>query len=162
MQDKSSPSIQELQSKTTPLNEYMEKTRAEWGTISPKPLVQSAIKTLSELLKQKDCVIIVFSAFWCKDCKIHIPEVFNIKTVLSKDYQYELEVFVFSGLKFDKLNPDNRWRIPPSPPEVLEYTIFALPTFILLDKQTGEEVGRIEEHPQHKKTIEEELVFILG
>lgn len=162
MQDKSNPSIQELKSKATPLNDYLEKTRPKWGTISPKPLVQSAIKTLFELLKQKDFVIIAFSAFWCKDCKIHLPEVFNIKTALSREYQYELEVFVFSGLKFDKLNPDSRWKIPPSPPETLEFDIIALPTFILLDKQTGKEIGRIEEHPQHKKSIEEELVLILS
>ncbi|MFX0061943.1 MAG: TlpA family protein disulfide reductase [Candidatus Hermodarchaeota archaeon] len=162
MKDKFNPSIQELKSKTTLLNDYLEKTRLEWGAISPKPLVQSAIQTLFELLKQKDCVIIAFSASWCKDCKIHLPAVFNIKTALLREYQYELEVFVFSGLKFDKLNPASRWKIPPSPPEVLEFDIFALPTFILLDKQTGKEIGRIEEHPQHKKTIEEELVLILS
>ncbi|MFX0093153.1 MAG: thioredoxin family protein [Candidatus Hodarchaeota archaeon] len=154
-------SIQELKTKGKTLESYLEKTKSSWGDIIPKPLVQPVIKNLSELLRQKECILLIFSAIWCKDCKLHLPEALSIKKVLSEKYQTDLEMIVFSGFKLDALNPDNRWKVPPSPPEAIHFDIFALPTFILLEKATGKVLGRIEEHPKQKDSLEEELVVFL-
>lgn len=141
---------------------YLEETRSEWGKQTQKPLDKSQIKSLYELLKRTECILLVFSASWCKDCKLHVPEVFNIQEELLNNFTYDFEVIVFSGLKFDSLNPENVWKVPPSPVEAVKFNIIALPTLIILEKETGKEVGRVTEHPQENRNIIEELIFLLS
>ncbi len=161
MGNKTVPTIQELKNKSKSLNTYLEETKDEWGEIVPKSLVKPAIVKLFHILSQKDCILLIFSTSWCKDCKLHLPEVLKIQKSLLTNHNYELEVIVISGLKFDSLNPKNKWKIPTTPEEVSLFNIIALPTLILIDKSTNMEIGRITEHPQQKDSIEEELVLLL-
>ena len=161
MENKTVPTIQELKNKFKSLSTYLEENEDEWGEIVSKSLVKPTIDNLFHILSQKDCFLLIFSASWCKDCKLHLPEILKIQESLLNSHNYELEVIVISGLKFDSLNPNNLWKSPPTPEEASLYNIVALPTLILIDKSTNIEIGRITEHPQQKDSIEEELILLL-
>jgi len=75
--------------------------------------------------------------------------------------ELDFEIRVYGDLMTDPLNPNRRWRIPPSPPEVEEYNIEKSPTIILFDRK-GNEVGRITENPEIMPTLEEELLEIIS
>ena len=66
----------------------------------------------------------------------------------------------FKGIKSAPLDPDTRWRVPPSPPEVNDFDLRKIPTFYILDS-SGKQVGEMIENPEVKPTVEEELVYIL-
>jgi thiol-disulfide isomerase/thioredoxin len=68
-------------------------------------------ENVEELTKYVDGVfVVVFSAEWCKDCAANVPVI-----ALLAD-KTGVKVRVFGGLKKDLLNPNEAWRIPPSPP----------------------------------------------
>ncbi len=98
---------------------------------------------------------VVFSADWCKDCKKNVAEF--AKIVKKKP---SINVIFFKGIKSAPLDPDVRWRIPPSPPEVDEFDLRKIPTFYILNS-SGEQIGEMIENPKSKPTLAEELLFIL-
>jgi len=101
------------------------------------------------------CVIIVFSAAWCKDCTENIPVLSLISETTG------LEVWVFGGLKKDPLSQVCKWRIPPSPPEVITFKVDKIPLMIIVDMD-GREIGRIVESPKKWPTLEQELYEIIN
>ena len=102
----------------------------------------------------KDVVIMVFSAEWCKDCAANVP----VLALLAE--KTGVKVRVFGGLKTDSLNPKERWRIPPSPPEVKTFNVQKTPHIIIFDKQ-GKQLGTIIENPKPENTLEEEILHII-
>jgi len=58
------------------------------------------------------------------------------------------------------LGAKEKWRIPPSPPEVKTFGVEKLPWIIVFDKKGGE-VGKIVENPVHTGSVEEELQYII-
>jgi len=101
------------------------------------------------------CVIIVFSAAWCKDCAENIPVLSLISETTG------LEVWVFGELKKDPLSQVCKWRIPPSPPEVITFKVDKIPLMIIVDMD-GREIGRIVESPKKWPTLEQELYEIIN
>ncbi len=99
-------------------------------------------------------VIVVFSAEWCKDCAANVP----VLALLAE--KTGVKVRVFGGLKTDPLNPKERWRIPPSPPEVKTFNVQKTPHIIMFDKQ-GKQLGTIIENPKPENTLEEEILHIM-
>ena len=98
--------------------------------------------------------IVAFSASWCKDCAQQIP-------VLALPAESTgLEVRVFGGLKGDPLSHTSKWRIPPSPPEVLTFAVEKIPLIIIFDIN-GVEAGRIIESPKQFPTLEQEICEII-
>jgi len=95
-------------------------------------------------------VAVVFSAAWCKDCAENIP----VLSLLSE--ATGLEVRVFGGLMKDPLNQVCKWRIPPSPPEVITFEVDKLPLIIMVDLYDNE-IGRVIESPKRCPTLEQEL-----
>jgi len=102
----------------------------------------------------KDTVIVVFSAEWCKDCAANVP----VLALLAE--KTGMRVRVFGGLKKDPLNPKEKWRIPPSPPEVKTFNVKKTPHIIVFDKQ-GKQLGTIIENPKPENTLEEEILHII-
>jgi len=102
----------------------------------------------------KDVVIVVFSAEWCKDCAAYVP----VLGFLAE--KTNMKVRVFGGLKIDPLNPEEKWRIPPSPPEVKTFNVWNTPHIIIFDKQ-GKQLGTIIENPRPGNTLEEEILHII-
>ncbi|MBN1328227.1 MAG: thioredoxin family protein [Candidatus Heimdallarchaeota archaeon] len=111
------------------------------------------LKKLS--IKGQGYLFVVFSADWCKDCKVNVA-------AFAKMLQIEpsINAVFFKGIKSAPLDPEVRWRVPPSPPEVNEFDLRKIPTFYVLDKN-GKQVGEMIENPQIKPTLEEELLYIL-
>jgi len=101
------------------------------------------------------CVIVAFSAEWCKDCATNIPVLALISEATG------LEVRIFGGLEKGPLSPEGEWRIPPSPPEVETFHVDKIPLIILFDEK-GKEMGRIIENPRKESTLEEELLKIIS
>jgi thiol-disulfide isomerase/thioredoxin len=99
-------------------------------------------------------VVIAFSAEWCKDCAENIPVLSLISQATG------LEVRVFGGLKKDPLSQVCKWRIPPSPPEVLPFNVDKIPLMIVSDLN-GREIGRVVESPKRWPTLEQELYEII-
>jgi len=110
---------------------------------------------VKELKKYVDkTFIVVFSAEWCKDCAANVP----VLALLAD--KIELKVRVFGGLQKDPLNPNEKWWIPPSPPEVKEFKVERTPHIVIFHID-GQELGRIIENPAPNKTIEEEILELL-
>ena len=102
----------------------------------------------------KDKTIVVFSAEWCKDCTANVP----VLALLSQ--KTRIKVRVFGGLKANPLNTKERWRVPPSPPEVTAFNVQEIPHIIIFDKN-GKQLGSIIENPKPENMLEEEILDIL-
>lgn len=102
----------------------------------------------------KDVVIVVFSAEWCKDCAANVP----VLALLAQ--KTGMKIRVFGGLKKDQLNPQEMWRISPSPIEVKKFNIQKTPTVLIFDLQ-GKHLGSIIENPKFKNTLEEEILHLI-
>ncbi|MFB0514693.1 MAG: TlpA family protein disulfide reductase [Candidatus Bathyarchaeia archaeon] len=115
-------------------------------------LNEEAVRKLKNYAK--DVVIVVFSAEWCKECAASVP----VLALLAE--KTGVKVRVFGGLKTDPLNPKEKWRIPPSPPEVKAFNVRKAPHIIVFDKQ-GKQLGTIIENPKPENTLEEEILHII-
>ena len=113
------------------------------------PLVTENLKAYAE-----KAYIFSFSAEWCKDCKVNVPVLKLIQDATG------IEVRILGHIMRDAKNPDERWRIPPSPPEVKTFNVVKIPHIAVLDPQ-GEELGAVIENPPEDKTLEEALLEIL-
>ncbi len=104
--------------------------------------------------------IFSFSAEWCKDCKVNVPVLKLIQDATG------IEVRVLGHIMKDANNPkpstpEEKWKVPPSPPELMEFNVFNIPHIVVLDT-TGNELGAvIENPPPPEKTLEEALLAIL-
>ena len=103
--------------------------------------------------------IFVFSAEWCKDCKKNVPVLKLIQDATG------IQVRVFSHIMKDAKNPkpstpEEKWKVPPSPPELMEFKVFNIPFIAVLDAQ-GKMVGAVIENPPTDKTLEEAILAIL-
>lgn len=148
--------LAEIEKKTVPANQYINSLKQPF---QEKFLTQQRTRKLEQDIINKlrkfanQYVIVAFSAEWCEDCATNIPVLALISEATG------IEVRIFGGLKKDSLNPERKWRIPPSPPEVETFHVDKIPLIILLDRE-GNEIGRIIENPQ-EPTLEEELLKII-
>ncbi len=102
----------------------------------------------------EDAVVIVFSAEWCKDCRRNVPVLGLIAE------ETGMEVRVFGHLMRNAKDPNERWSIPPSPPEVKEFDVVRIPLIAVLDEDGGK-IGEIVENPPEGKSLEEALLGLL-
>jgi len=110
---------------------------------------------VEELKKYVDEIfVVVFSAEWCKDCTANVP----VLALLAQ--KIALKARVFGGLKKDPFDPNEEWKIPPSPPEVKEFRVGKIPHIVVFHL-TGQELGRIVEKPASGKTMEEEILQLV-
>ena len=103
--------------------------------------------------------IFSFSAEWCKDCKRNVPVLKLIQDATG------IKARVLSHIMRDAKHsnpstPEEKWKIPPSPPEILDFKVFNIPYITVLDAQ-GNELGAVIENPPTDKTLEGALLAIL-
>lgn len=103
--------------------------------------------------------IFAFSAEWCKDCKKNVPALKLIQDATG------IEVRVLGHIMRDAKNPkpstpEEKWKVPPSPPELMEFNVFNIPYIAVLDAE-GKELGAVIENPPEDETLEEALLAIL-
>ena len=99
-------------------------------------------------------VVVVFSAEWCPDCFRNVP----VLDLISEEAG--LEVRVFGHLMRNVKDPDEKWVIPPSPPEVKDFNVIKIPLISVLNEE-GEKLGEIIENPPDGQTLERALLDIL-
>ncbi len=115
--------------------------------------IEGVLSELEE--KAKGHLFVVFCADWCKDCKTNVAAFAKIVKL-----RPNINGVFFKGIKSAPKDPDIRWRVPPSPPEVNDFDLRKIPTIYIVDSN-GKLVGEMLENPEHKPTLEEELVYIL-
>lgn len=115
-------------------------------------LKKDVVKELKEYVEKM--FVVVFSAEWCKDCAANVP----VLALLAD--KTGLKVRVFGDLKKDPFNPNEKWRIPPSPPEVGEFKVEKTPHIVIFHT-SGRELGKIIENPAPNKTMEEEILQLV-
>ncbi len=112
------------------------------------------LTTLNKVMADFNGFIVIYSASWCKDCRLHVSEFAKVMQLL----EYPPKCYVRGGFKKDPLNKEKKWRIPPSPPEIEILNVRSIPTFIVYTND-GKELGRIVEHP--KQSMEADLLQLL-
>lgn len=150
-------SLSEVRKRTVSVDEYINALEQPFKEryLARKQTYELRLETIDQLRKLADrYAVIVFSATWCKDCAENIPVLALIAESTG------LEVRVFGGLMKDPLSHTCRWRIPPSPPEVVTFNIDRIPLMIIVDVN-GQEIGRIVESPKRWPTLEQELYEII-
>jgi thiol-disulfide isomerase/thioredoxin len=149
--------LSEIRSRTTNVHDYIdglkdkdkEKFLEVYRTYKLNPDV---VDELREALK--GLTVVAFSAAWCGDCKRAMPVMLQIEEQLG------LEVLVFSKIKTKPLDPDHQWAVPPSPPEIEEWGVTAIPWFNFYDAN-GNLLGTVIEKPTVKETLEAEILHVL-
>lgn len=116
------------------------------------PLNEDVVEELKNYVDR--IFLVVFSAEWCKDCAANVP----VLALLAD--KTGVTVRVFGGLKKDLLNPNETWRIPPSPPEVREFKVERTPHIVIF-RINGRQLGKIVEKPASNKTLEEEILQLV-
>jgi len=101
-----------------------------------------------------NAVVVVFSAEWCPDCYRNVP----VLDLISE--KTGLEVRVFGHLMRNVKDPNEKWAIPPSPPEVKKFNVIKIPLITVLNEE-GEKLGEITENPPEGQTLERALLDIL-
>ncbi|NHJ39132.1 MAG: hypothetical protein FK731_03795 [Asgard group archaeon] len=150
--------LNQLKANGLSVKEMIEKLEGKDGEIIKENIVnyQPNELVVSQLApKMNGYTIVVFSADWCKDCKVYVAALVKILQL-----KPDINAIFFKGIKSAPKDPDIRWRVPPSPQEVNEFDLKKIPTFYILDSN-GKVVGEIIENPTIKPTLEEELVYIL-
>ncbi len=104
--------------------------------------------------EMKNITTVVFSAAWCGDCKIAMPVVKHLVERIG------IEVRIFNKIKTAPLDQDHQWKIPPSPPEIEEWNVTAIPWFEFID-DSGNRVAHLIEKPKIKDTLEAEMLYVL-
>ncbi len=112
----------------------------------------SVVDELKDILK--DLTVVVFSAAWCGDCKRAMPVMLQLEEKLG------LEILVFTNIKTAPLDPNHKWASPPSPPEMNEWGVTAIPWFNFYDAE-GNLEGTLIEKPTVKETLEAEILHVL-
>ena len=113
-------------------------------------------EVVNELKKYvNDYIVVLFSASWCHDSRAGVPVFALLETEIG------LEVRVFGGMETAPFDREHTWAIPPSPLEAEACGVTAVPWIMILEKKSGQEVGKIIERPTWGKTIEAELLEII-
>ena len=149
--------LNDIRSRTTSVRDYIDglkdKDKEKYLEVyNTYKLNSSVVDELKDYLK--DLTLVVFGAAWCGDCKRAMP------VIMQLEEQLGLEVLVFSTIKTAPLDPDHQWAVPPSPPEIDEWGVTAIPWLNFYDTK-GNLVGTLIEKPTVKDTLEAEILYVL-
>jgi thiol-disulfide isomerase/thioredoxin len=149
--------IEELRRNSESVSDHMSRVGGASSPFTRRLEEYVLEKTVIQDLKRyvEDAVVIVFSAEWCPDCYRNMPVLSLISDATG------LEVNVFGRLMRDAKNPEERWKIPPSPPEVKDFHVVRIPLIVVLNRD-GVKIGEIVENPPEGQTLEEALLDILN
>lgn len=129
-----------------------------------KPNPQALVQIRNWLDKlHEELHIVAFGASWCKDCKLQLPSLVKIMDTL-QDPRFTVEITgtIKAQAPYERIPGKPIWKVPPSPPETQDpkFDMGHIPAIYLFNKK-GACLGKIDEKPEHKATLEEELVYYL-
>jgi thiol-disulfide isomerase/thioredoxin len=150
--------LESIKKRSQSVKEYVSSLEDKWKDIQLEEsesynLDQDVVNKLGEYSNQ--LTIVSIGANWCKDCRKVIP------VLLKLEKEIGLEIRVFGSVKTSPLNPNRQWAVPPSPPEVDEWSVSAIPWIVIFDKD-GNGIGTIIEKPKHRPTLEAELLYMIN
>ncbi len=140
-----SETVHDYVSAPSKAKDAFDKRRAEYK------LDASVVK---ELKKAKGYSIYAFSAEWCPDCIRNVPVLDLLAEATG------MEARVFGHIMRDAKSNTKKWAVPPSPPEVDEFSVVKIPLFVVLGKD-GEKVGEVVENPPPGKTLEQAILELV-
>ncbi|MHA1563390.1 MAG: TlpA family protein disulfide reductase [Promethearchaeota archaeon] len=165
MFDKEKLKLSDIKSKTTPSVEYVTTIDIYKGGFEKyRPNLEVVNKIIDFLDKKEEIITIVaFGASWCKDCVKNLPELAKIDSI-AKDERLKIDVLGNIKVKAPYAREKGKviWIVPPSPPEVIDekFDMFHIPAMYIFNK-AGDCLGKIDENPEHKDTLEEEILYYL-
>ena len=149
--------LSEIRKRTVSIGQYIDGLEEPFkeSFVARKQTYQLQKEAVDQLKQfARSYMVVAFSASWCKDCAQNIPVLALIAETTG------LQVRVFGGLMKDPLSHTSKWRIPPSPPEVITFNVDKIPLIIVFDVN-GKEIGRIVESAKRCPTLEQELCEII-
>jgi thiol-disulfide isomerase/thioredoxin len=148
--------LEAIMSRSESVADYLKSSEKKTPRFAERKSAYKLNKETIEKIKAHagSAVVVVFSAEWCPDCFRNVP----VLGLLSEETG--LEVRVFGHLMRNVKDPNERWAIPPSPPEVKEFDVVKIPLIIVLNEE-GEKLGEIIENPPEGQTLEGALLDIL-
>jgi len=165
MFDKEKLKLSDITSKTTPSLEYISSNdlyKGNFDKYHPNLEVVNKIKGFLDK-KAEEITIVAFGASWCKDCVKNLPELTKIDSI-AKDDRLKIEVLGNIKVKAPYAREEGKviWISPPSPPETIDekFDMFHIPAMYIFNK-AGDCLGKIDENPEHKDTLEEEILYYL-
>jgi thiol-disulfide isomerase/thioredoxin len=153
--------LKAMRANSEPIEDYIAAPSAATEAFNQRLQEYELNPTIGEKLKAYTgkAHIFAFSAEWCKDCKKNIPILKLIQDVTG------IEVRVLGHIMKNAKNqkpstPEEKWKFPPSPLELIEFKVFNIPYIAVFDLN-GNELGAVIENPPEDKTLEEVLLEIL-
>lgn len=149
--------LDDIRQRTKSASEYLHGLTDKWKEYEMERyekynLDSNVVEELKKFVA--DIVIVLIGASWCKDCREAVPVLMKLEEEMG------LEVRIFGTVKTAPLNPDVKWKVPPSPPETIEWGVTAIP-WIVIFKKDGTRVGTIIEKQTIKPTLEAEILQLL-
>jgi len=148
--------LEAIRSNSESVADYLKSSEEKTPKFTERKTTYKLDKDTKEKIKAytDSAVVVVFSAEWCPDCYRNVP----VLDLISEETG--LEVRVFGHLMRTVKNPDEKWAIPPSPPEVKTFNVIKIPLITVLNED-GEKLGEIIENPPEGQTLERALLDIL-
>lgn len=148
--------LEAIRSNSESVADYLKSSEEKTPKFTERKTTYKLDKDTIEKIKAYtgSAVVVVFSAEWCPDCYRNVP----VLGLISEGTG--LEVRVFGHLMRNVTDPDEKWAIPPSPPEVKAFNVIKIPLITVLNKE-GEKLGEIIENPPEGQTLERALLDIL-
>lgn len=148
--------LEAIRSNSESVADYLKSSEEKTPKFTERKTTYKLDKDTIEKIKAYtgSAVVVVFSAEWCPDCYRNVP----VLSLISEETG--LEVRVFGHLMRNVTDPDEKWAIPPSPPEVKAFNVIKIPLITVLNKE-GEKRGEIIENPPEGQTLERALLNIL-
>jgi thiol-disulfide isomerase/thioredoxin len=148
--------LEAIRSNSESVADYLKSSEEKTPKFTERKTTYKLDKDTVEKIKAYtgSAVVVVFSAEWCPDCYRNVP----VLGLISEGTG--LEVRVFGHLMRNVTDPDEKWAIPPSPPEVKAFNVIKIPLITVLNKE-GEKLGEIIENPPEGQTLERALLDIL-
>ncbi len=148
--------LEAIRSNSESVADYLKSSEEKTPKFTERKTTYKLDKDTIEKIKAYtgSAVVVVFSAEWCPDCYRNVP----VLSLISEETG--LEVRVFGHLMRNVKDPDEKWAIPPSPPEVKAFNVIKIPLITVLNED-GEKLGEIIENPPEGQTLERALLDIL-
>jgi thiol-disulfide isomerase/thioredoxin len=148
--------LEAIRSNSESVADYLKSSEEKTPKFTERKTTYKLDKDTVEKIKAYtgSAVVVVFSAEWCPDCYRNVP----VLGLISEGTG--LEVRVFGHLMRNVTDPDEKWAIPPSPPEVKAFNVIKIPLITVLNED-GEMLGEIIENPPEGQTLERALLDIL-
>ena len=139
-----------IRSESQPIQQYLQQSMEQPNGKSWTNEYNNAASILHEedasklaaKLEERNAWLLIYSAYWCGDCRRNVGRL----ALLAELSHNKIDAYVRGGIKTAPLDPNSKWAIPPSPPELEQLDIQKIPAILVISE--NKELGRIIENPE--------------